>query len=103
MNQPNKDDLKTKLDPISYHVTQEKGTEPAFSGKYWGAHDPGYYHCKICGQRLFSSKDKFDSGTGWPSFDKALPHSVKPQPDNAFGMSRVEVICSRCGAHLGHV
>lgn len=99
----NKDDLKTKLDPMTYHVTQEKGTEPAFSGKYVDEHSDGSYHCKVCGQKLFESNTKFDSGTGWPSFDQAIPGSVVMKNDDSYGMRRTEVLCSKCGAHLGHM
>jgi peptide-methionine (R)-S-oxide reductase len=98
-----KEELKKSLDPMTYYVTQEKGTEPAFSGKYWNEHADGSYHCAICGQKLFESGAKFDSGTGWPSFDQAIPGSVKLQPDNSAGMNRTEVLCSQCGAHLGHL
>lgn len=98
-----KEELKTRLDPMTYHVTQEKGTEPAFTGKYWNEHADGSYHCTVCGQKLFESGTKFDSGTGWPSFDQAIPGSVKLQPDNSAGMNRTEVLCSKCGAHLGHM
>lgn len=99
----NKDELKTKLDPMTYHVTQEKGTEPAFTGKYWDEHTDGTYHCVVCGQKLFESGTKFDSGSGWPSFDQAIPGSIKMQDDNTLGMQRTEVVCSKCGAHLGHM
>lgn len=99
----NKDELKTKLDPMTYHVTQEKGTEPAFTGKYWDEHNDGTYHCVVCGQKLFESGTKFDSGSGWPSFDQAIPGSIKMQDDNTLGMQRTEVVCSKCGAHLGHM
>lgn len=102
----NKDEIAKRiasLDPMSYHVTQEKGTELAFAGEYWDEHDPGFYHCKVCGQRLFSSDHKFDSGTGWPSFDRALSGATKTQVDYSGGMHRTEVICSKCGAHLGHL
>ena len=98
-----KDELKNKLDPMAYHVTQEKGTEPAFSGKYWDEHADGSYHCAVCGQKLFESGTKFESGTGWPSFDRAIPGSVVMREDNSHGMHRTEVVCSKCGAHLGHL
>lgn len=99
----NKNDLKDKLDPMAYHVTQEKGTEPAFTGKYVDEHSDGSYHCMVCGQKLFESNTKFDSGTGWPSFDQAITGSVKLQTDNKGGMQRTEVVCSKCGSHLGHM
>ena len=98
-----KEDLKAKLDPMTFHVTQEKGTEPAFTGKYWDEHSDGSYHCAVCGQKLFESNTKFDSGTGWPSFDQAIPGSVKLQSDESAGTIRTEVICSKCGSHLGHM
>ena len=98
-----KDDLKTKLDPMAYDVTQNKATEPAFTGKYVDEHADGSYHCVVCDQKLFESGTKFDSGTGWPSFDQALPGSIKLVDDGSNGMHRTEVICSNCGAHLGHM
>lgn len=100
---PTEGEKRQKLSPNEYHITQEKGTEAAFSGKYWDTHDPGYYHCKVCGQRLFDSSDKFDSRTGWPSFDRALPGATTLKPDHSHGMQRTEVVCSHCAAHLGHV
>lgn len=83
---------------------REKGTEPAFSGQYWNNHDKGMYVCAACGQSLFSSDTKFDSGTGWPSFDNpaSLEH-VELRQDQSFGMVRTEVLCKNCGSHLGHV
>ena len=98
-----KEELKNQLDPMAYHVTQEKGTEPAFSGKYWDEHADGSYHCAVCGQKLFESGTKFESGTGWPSFDRAIPGSVVMREDNSHGMHRTEVVCNKCGAHLGHL
>ena len=98
-----KDDLKSKLDDMTYHVTQEKGTEPAFTGKYVDEHADGSYHCAVCGQKLFESYAKFDSGTGWPSFDQALPGAITNIVDRSHGMVRTETVCSNCGAHLGHV
>jgi len=98
------EELKKKLTPEQYHVTQEKGTERAFSGKYWDMHEDGTYHCVICGTKLFSSGTKFDSGTGWPSFYAPLDEkNVKNVEDNSYGMRRIEVQCAKCGAHLGHV
>ncbi len=99
----NKHELKKKLDPLAYDVTQNKATEPAFTGKYVDEHADGSYHCIVCGQKLFQSDAKFDSGTGWPSFDQAVPGSIKMIDDNSHGMQRTEVVCSRCGAHLGHM
>lgn len=98
-----KDDLKTKLDPMAYDVTQNKATEPAFTGKYVDEHTDGSYHCVVCGQKLFESGTKFDSGTGWPSFDQSIPGSTKLVDDDTQGMHRTEVVCSNCGAHLGHM
>lgn len=98
-----KDDLKTKLDPMTYDVTQNKATEPAFTGKYVDEHADGSYHCIVCGQKLFESGAKFDSGTGWPSFDQSIPGSTKLVDDDSHGMHRTEVICSKCGSHLGHM
>ena len=92
------------LTPEEYHVLREKGTEPAFTGAYWDSKDEGTYRCRACGQELFSSETKFDSGTGWPSFyAPAEDAAVETEEDNSFFMRRTEVQCSRCGSHLGHV
>lgn len=97
-------DLKTRLTPEQYHVTQEKGTERAFTGKYWNSHDNGVYRCVVCGHPLFSSEAKFESGSGWPSFFQPLDKcAVKTEADNSYGMRRTEVMCENCGAHLGHL
>lgn len=99
-----KADLRAKLTPEQYHVTQEKGTEPAFTGAYWDNHEQGMYRCVVCGEPLFSSNDKFDSGTGWPSFTQpAAGAAVETEADNSLFMRRTEVHCRKCGAHLGHV
>jgi peptide-methionine (R)-S-oxide reductase len=95
---------KAKLTPEQYEVTRRKGTEPAFTGAYWDAHDPGTYHCVACGEPLFASDDKFDSGTGWPSFVRpASPQAVEEADDRSHFMHRTEVVCRACGAHLGHL
>jgi len=93
-----------KLSPEQYHVTREAGTERAFTGKYWQTKDPGVYHCVCCGEPLFSSDTKFDSGTGWPSFWSAIGRqNVAEYKDVSYGMTRTEARCARCDAHLGHV
>lgn len=99
----NEDEIKNKLTPEQYHVLREKGTEAPFSGKYVHENKNGNYSCVVCDNQLFSSEAKFDSGTGWPSFDQALPGAVKLQTDSAHGMNRTEVICAKCNSHLGHV
>ncbi|HEY8856143.1 MAG TPA: peptide-methionine (R)-S-oxide reductase MsrB [Rugosibacter sp.] len=92
------------LTPTQYHVAREKGTERAFTGKYWDSKDPGIYRCIGCGEPLFNSASKFDSGCGWPSFTSPLEaEAITEIDDTAHGMHRTEVICSRCGSHLGHV
>ena len=97
-------DYKRELTPEQYNVTRQKGTERAFTGKYWNTKTAGTYKCVCCGQELFSSDMKFDSGTGWPSFTEPTEQShVDTHEDRSYGMVRVEVTCSRCGAHLGHV
>ena len=97
-------DWQARLTPEQYHVCREKGTEPPFTGKYHDAKDKGVYTCVCCGNELFESDTKFDSGTGWPSFYQPIAsENVSTETDNAYGMSRVEVMCGACGAHLGHV
>ena len=99
-----KDDLKNKLSPVQYHVTQEAGTEPPFSGDLYDCKLDGLYECVCCDTVLFTSKTKFDSGTGWPSFFKpATEEIIGEKEDVSFGMRRVEVICSNCDSHLGHL
>jgi peptide-methionine (R)-S-oxide reductase len=95
---------KKELTPEQYRVCREKGTEPAFTGAYWNSKEKGVYLCAGCGNELFSSETKFDSGTGWPSFwQPAHPENIETEDDNSYGMRRTEAMCSRCGAHLGHV
>jgi peptide-methionine (R)-S-oxide reductase len=92
------------LTPEQYRVARENGTEPPFTGKYWDEHGSGIYHCVACGQDLFSSEAKFHSGSGWPSFSRPITqNAVEAHADRSHGMTRTEVVCSRCGSHLGHV
>jgi len=93
-----------ELSPELYKVAREKGTESPFTGKYWNVHEKGMYKCAICGNELFSSDTKFDSGTGWPSFtDPVNLKNIELKEDLSSGMKRTEVLCKNCGAHLGHV
>jgi peptide-methionine (R)-S-oxide reductase len=99
-----KEDLRSRLTPLQYQVTQEAGTERAFTGAYWDNHDAGMYRCVVCGTELFRSTEKYDSRSGWPSFWDVLDKSkVVLKADNSFGMRRTEVECANCGAHLGHL
>lgn len=101
---PPDDDLKKRLSPMQYQVTQHAATEPSFHNEYWDNHKAGIYVDIVSGEPLFSSLDKFDSGCGWPSFwDAADPEKVERRHDHSYGMHRVEVVCRKCGGHLGHV
>jgi len=98
------DEWKKELTEEQYYVCRQKGTERAFTGKYWDHHEKGMYRCACCGNELFTSDTKFDSGTGWPSFWAPIAEeSVQTEEDNSFMMRRTEVTCSKCGAHLGHL
>ena len=98
------EEWRSQLTPEQYRITRQKGTEPAFTGKYNSASEPGTYTCVCCGNPLFDSNDKFNSGTGWPSFTQpAADGSVETETDKTFFMTRTEVHCAKCDAHLGHV
>jgi len=98
------EEWRKQLSPSQYRVTLQKGTEPPFTGKYNSSKEPGVYRCVCCGNELFDSDAKFDSGTGWPSFfEPASPDSVATETDRSLFMKRTEVMCSKCDAHLGHV
>ena len=98
------EEWRKELTPEQYHVARQKGTEPAFTGKYWDNHEKGLYRCACCGAELFQSDTKFESGTGWPSFYAPVdPDKVRTEEDTSYGMRRVEALCAQCDAHLGHV
>ncbi len=99
----NEDEWKKKLTPEQYEVLRNKGTEAPGTGKLLHEKREGMYKCAACGNVLFASDAKFDSGTGWPSFDEALPGAVRFEQDSKYGMERTEVVCAQCGGHLGHV
>ena len=99
-----KDEWKTLLSENEYYVTREKGTEPPFSGKNFEIIKGGIFKCKCCENELFNSSTKYESGCGWPSFFEQLsPDSIKTEVDNSLGMTRIEILCTNCGGHLGHV
>lgn len=101
---PTDEELRERLTPLQYEVTQNAGTERAFTGVYHDTKDSGMYHCIVCDEALFSSDTKYDSGSGWPSFYQALdPSKVILKEDRSHGMVRTEAVCATCGAHLGHV
>ena len=98
------EEWRKELTPEQFAVCRQKGTEPAFTGRFWNHHDAGMYLCAACGAELFDSKNKFDSGSGWPSFwQPADARSVETEEDRSHSMRRTEVHCARCGSHLGHV
>ncbi len=99
----NEEEWKKKLTPEQYKILRDKGTEAPFTGEYVHEKSDGTYACMACGNPLFSSDAKFDSGTGWPSFDTALPGAIETHNDTEHGMVRTEITCGRCGSHLGHV
>jgi peptide-methionine (R)-S-oxide reductase len=98
------EEWRQRLSPEQYRILRRAGTEPAFTGKYWNHHGEGRYTCAGCGEELFRSDTKFDSGCGWPSFwEAADPEKVEMRQDRSYGMLRAEVLCRKCGGHLGHV
>jgi peptide-methionine (R)-S-oxide reductase len=104
MTQKTDREWKAELTPQQYEVLRKGGTERAFSGEYWDSHEQGVYLCAGCGAKLFSSDDKYDSGTGWPSFTCPAPGAeLDEESDRSWGMVRTEVKCANCGGHLGHV
>ena len=101
---PSDEELKKRLTPLQYEVTQHEGTEPPFRNEYWNNHEDGIYRCAGCGAELFGSDTKFESGSGWPSFtEPKVAEAVTIKRDISHGMIRTEVVCKRCGGHLGHV
>lgn len=102
-NEMTKQDWKEKLSEKEYHVLREKGTEPPHSGKYNTHFEDGKYYCNGCGALLFDSKSKFESNCGWPSFDSSVEGAIEYKKDTTFGMVRIEILCSNCGGHIGHI
>jgi peptide-methionine (R)-S-oxide reductase len=103
-SRPSEAELRAKLTPEQFHVTQEKGTERAFTGKYWNNKEHGVYKCVVCGKPLFSSETKYESGSGWPSFWQPIDGApIDEEEDRSWFMVRTEVVCENCGAHLGHL
>jgi peptide-methionine (R)-S-oxide reductase len=103
-NDLNEAALRERLSSTEFHVTQEAGTEPAFTGQYWDCKDGGVYRCVVCDEALFSSEAKYESGTGWPSFyEEVGEDAVERHSDATHGMVRTEAMCNNCGAHLGHI
>lgn len=101
---PRDAEWRERLSPEQYAVTRQGATERAFTGRYWDCHEDGVYRCVCCGERLFDASDKFDSGTGWPSFTRPVAEgAVEGRTDTSHGMTRTEVVCGSCDAHLGHV
>jgi peptide-methionine (R)-S-oxide reductase len=101
---PTDDELRQRLTPIQYEVTQHAATERPFTGEYWNVDEDGTYHCIVCDEPLFSSETKYDAGCGWPSFTDPLEQEkITRKMDRSLGMVRVETVCASCGAHLGHV
>jgi peptide-methionine (R)-S-oxide reductase len=99
-----REELRRRLTPLQFSVTQDAATERPFTGAYWDTHEAGSYRCVVCGEALFNSTEKYDSHCGWPSFFDVLDQSkVVARPDNSLGMKRTEVVCANCGAHLGHL
>lgn len=104
MTKPTEEELRERLSPEQFMVTQQAATERAFTGCYWDTKEDGVYHCIVCDEELFSSDTKFDSGTGWPSFSQAAASGkVNRIEDRSHGMVRIEAVCAACDAHLGHV
>ncbi len=95
---------RERLTPEQYQVLRDKGTEPAFSGVYWDTKEEGLYRCAACGNALFRSEEKYDAGTGWPSFTEPVAfYALREEVDTSYGMRRIEVLCDNCGSHLGHL